>query len=71
METYTTVSGDTWDTIAKAVYKDEMKATHLMKAKENISLLDYQVFPAGITVYIPEIPTDSVYYDDLPDWRKD
>lgn len=32
METYTTVSGDTWDTIAKAAYKDEMKATHLMKA---------------------------------------
>ena len=71
METYTTVSGDTWDTIAKAVYKDEMKATHLMKAKENISLLDYQVFPAGITVHIPEIPTESVYDDDLPDWRKD
>lgn len=71
METYTTVSGDTWDTIARAVYKDEMKAAHLMKAKENISLLDYQVFPAGIIVCIPEIPTDSVYDDDLPDWRKD
>ena len=71
MGTYITVSGDTWDTIARAVYKDEMKASYLMKTKENMPLLDYQVFPAGVTVYVPEIPVDSVYDDDLPDWRKD
>ena len=69
--TYTTVSGDTWDTIARAAYGDEFKADHLMKERGNIALLDYQVFPAGITVLIPEITEKEAYEDNLPDWRKD
>lgn len=71
MKSYTTVSGDTWDTIARAAYGDELKAEHLMKERANIRLLDYQVFPAGIVVNIPEISDETAYSDDLPDWRKD
>lgn len=71
MVTYTTVSGDTWDRIAKVAYGDELKADHLMQDRENITLLDYQVFPSGVTVHIPEISEESSYEDDLPDWRKD
>lgn len=71
MKSYTTVSGDTWDTIARAAYGDELKAEHLMKERANIRLLDYQVFPAGIVVTVPEISDKTAYDDDLPDWRKD
>lgn len=71
MATYTTISGDTWDTIAKAVYGDEFKADRLMKERGNVTLLDIQVFPAGVTVIVPEISDQGADYDDLPDWRKD
>jgi len=71
MGTYSTVLGDTWDTIAKAAYGDELKADHLMQARENVTLLDYQVFPSGIIVHIPELSEIEMYDDDLPDWRKD
>lgn len=64
METYSTVSGDTWDMIAKAVYGEERYAALLMEA--NPKLLDYFVFPEGIILVIPEVPEESA---DMPDWR--
>jgi phage tail protein X len=71
MATYTTVSGDTWDMIARQAYGDELLAHHIMQDRENITLLDYQVFPTGIEVYIPDLSETQTYDDDLPDWRKD
>lgn len=68
---YTTISGDTWDTIAKAAYGDELKADILMQDRANITLLDYQVFPTGVKIHIPEITEEETYDYDLPDWRKD
>ena len=69
MDTITTVQGDTWDTIAKRVYGDERKAQELMEARENITLLDYQVFPGFVTVATPELPEEEAD-SDLPEWRK-
>lgn len=71
MATYTTISGDTWDVIAKKTYGDELKADRLMQQRENLPLLDYQVFPSGMEVYIPDISDEDAYEADLPDWRKD
>lgn len=71
METYTTVSGDTWDMIAKKIYGSELKADHLMQDRENITLLDYLVFPAGVIVHLPQITEVQSYQDDLPEWRKE
>lgn len=71
MDIYTTTQGDTWDLIAWKVYGDEQKAQHLMKERANIRLLDYQVFPAGIIVALPDLAEEDSYDDDLPDWRKD
>lgn len=71
MVTYTTVSGDTWDVIARAVYGDELKADHMMQERKNLPLLDYQVFPSGVTVYVPDLSEEELDDDDLPDWRKD
>ncbi len=74
MNTITTVMGDTWDTIALRAYGGEPRSLPrhtqvLMEARENIRLLDYQVFPTGIVVAVPDVDdTDSA--DDLPEWRK-
>ena len=70
MERVSTIQGDTWDTIAKRVYGDERKAQVLMEARENIRLLDIQIFPAGISIATPEITAETAVMDDLPDWRK-
>lgn len=71
MNTYTTISGDAWDQIARKVYGDELKADHLLKDRRNIDLLDYEIFPAGIVVAVPELAPEQQYADDLPDWRRD
>ena len=67
--TYTTQQGDTWDVIAKRVYDDERKAQVLMECRENIRLLDIEVFSAGVEVFIPEVQVQSET-SDLPDWRR-
>lgn len=71
MATYTTISGDTWDIIARKAYGDELKADRLMRERENLPLLDYQVFPSGVVVTIPDVSEEDAYEADLPDWRKD
>ena len=45
--TYQTIQGDTWDMIAKKVYGAEKHMDYLME--NNFPLLDYFIFPAGIT----------------------
>lgn len=69
MKTITTVQGDTWDTIAYRVYGSVLMAQDLMEARENIRLLDHQVFPAGIIVATPEV-AEQTATDDLPEWRR-
>lgn len=69
MDVIRTIQGDTWDTIAKRAYGDELKAQELMEARENVRLLDIQIFPAGIEVAVPELP-EKAAVQDLPDWRK-
>lgn len=67
MSTYTTIQGDTWDSIAYKAYGagNESQAGTLMQ--NNWDLLDYYVFPAGIVVQVPELETDT---SDLPPWRQ-
>lgn len=67
---YTTVQGDTWDSIAFKVYGDEFRAQQLLQAWENIELLEYQIFPAGIAVFCPVILEEDESLGDLPEWRR-
>lgn len=62
---YETVQGDTWDMIACKVYGDEKYAGFLME--ENRLLIDYLVFPGGVTLATPELPEEAD--EDLPIWR--
>lgn len=66
MQTYTTVSGDAWDIIAKKVYNNELLADRLMMA--NFHLLDTFIFSANVTVNVPELEEKTS--NSLPDWRK-
>lgn len=69
---YSTVSGDTWDRIALEVYGDAFLVDFLLKEPKNLPLLDYQVFPAGVKVYVPEITVSDVFEEaDMPAWRAD
>ena len=69
MKTITTVMGDTWDTIALRAYGNTMRTQELMEARENIRLLDIQVFPGGVVVATPEV-AGTYAIGDLPEWRK-
>lgn len=62
---YTTVSGDTWDVIAKKVYGDEYGAGFLMAS--NPYLLDTFKFSAGTEVSVPDFPEELD--GDLPPWK--
>ena len=66
-KTYTTISGDAWDTIAKKVYGDETKIGLLMAA--NFPLLDIFIFPAGTVLQVPELPEEE-QAEELPIWRR-
>ena len=63
--TYKTISGDTWDSIAKKCYGDEMAVTFLMQKNQKL-LFGYFVFPAGVKVIIEDLPEED---DGLPTWR--
>lgn len=65
---YTTVSGDTFDSIAKKLYGDELLCQKLMKA--NQPLLGYVVFPAQVEIEVPTVEAANRNYDKLPPWRK-
>lgn len=65
---YTTIQGDTWDTIAKKMYDDESKIGTLME--RNLDCLDTFIFDAGTDIYIPDVEEEE-YDETLPDWRDD
>ena len=62
---YRTVSGDTWDSIAKAVYGSELYADRLMEA--NPKLLEIYQFPAGVDLVTPVL--EEVRDGMLPPWK--
>lgn len=70
MDTIITIQVDTWDTIARRAYGDEKAAQALMEARENIRLLDYQIFPGGVHVAVPVLPEETQQDSGLPEWRR-
>ena len=67
--TYTTVSGQTWDQIAYEVYGEERHCSYLMDA--NRDKLDYFVFPDGIILIVPDKDelNQVTVSTDYPAWR--
>ena len=66
MAIYSTIQGDTWDTISYRAYNDEAYVAELVAA--NPDLADTVIFSGGVMVVIPIIaaPADT---SNLPPWR--
>lgn len=68
MNTYQTVQGDMWDSIAKQAYGTETAMDQLMRA--NPDLLQVAVFGAGEIVLLPHISAQEAASTAVPPWRK-
>lgn len=68
MTTYTTSSGDMWDSISFKVYGTSDYAGKLMAY--NSDYVDQYVFPAGIELRVPDIEGTEELLDMLPPWRR-
>ena len=68
MNTYQTVQGDMWDSIAKQAYGTETTMDQLMRA--NPALLQVAVFGAGEIVLLPQISAQEAASTAVPPWRK-
>ena len=64
-DTYKTIQGDMWDSIARKVYGNEKYMAELLKANEEYR--EIAVFPQGILLTCPDIPKASSAL--LPPWR--
>ena len=59
------------DTMAKNRLNMKMQAAIVaMEARENIRLLDYQIFPGGVHVAVPVLPEETQQDSGLPEWRR-
>lgn len=69
-KTYVTSQGDLFDSIAKKELGDEHYA-HLLIEK-NYAYRNTLIFPAGITLELPEILEDdsAVLNESLPPWKR-
>lgn len=66
--TYTTVQGDTWDSISLNQYGSELFTAKLVAA--NINHRAVLIFGAGTVLSIPEIEETQLETSDLPPWRR-
>lgn len=64
--TYKTISGDMWDTVAYKVMGSEKHTDALMKA--NVEHAHTVVFPAGVVLTIPEV--EAEISAELPPWKR-
>lgn len=67
MRTYTTKQGDTWDSIAYTQLGSGSHTDKLMSL--NMDKVDYFIFPAGVTVNIPEVDENTAS-STLPPWKR-
>lgn len=66
MATYTTKSGDMWDSIAYSMLGSADYTDQLMQA--NLQYRELYIFPSGVVLELPVVePTIS---DKLPPWKQ-
>lgn len=65
-KTYTTVQGDMWDSIAHSQLGDAAYIDKLINL--NLEYREYYIFPAGITLTLPDISEEVSAT--LPPWKR-
>lgn len=68
MKTYTTVQGDMWDSIAYTQLGDVSYTDKLMNL--NPQYRGYFIFPAGITLNLPDAVAASASDSATPPWKR-
>lgn len=69
MKTYTTLSLDTWDVIAKKLYGTEVLMDRLIRA--NLEHRKTVFFSAGVVLKVPDVDTGSAELaENLPPWKR-
>ncbi|MGD9567518.1 MAG: tail protein X [Sedimentibacter sp.] len=66
-KTYTTVQGDMWDSIAYSQLGDTAHTDKLINM--NQQYIDYYIFPAGITIILPDLAVEDVS-NMMPPWKQ-
>ena len=66
MRTYITGQGDMWDSIAHLQLGDVAYTDKLMNL--NMAYRNYYIFPAGITLLLPDLAEDQP--NNLPPWKQ-
>lgn len=65
--TYTTVQGDTWDSIAYRLWGEERHMDSILACNPEYS--DVLVFPAGMSLCLPDTSTVKITKtSELPPW---
>lgn len=67
MTTYITRQGDMWDLISFRLCGTSEQVTPLMQA--NLEYADVFIFPAGVTLNVPEL-NSVVDYSAIPPWKR-
>ncbi|MCE5199907.1 MAG: tail protein X [Armatimonadota bacterium] len=65
-DTYTTIQGDMWDSVAYKLYGDELKMTELIAA--NPQYATTVVFSAGVVLKVPQISALTSVI--VPPWKQ-
>lgn len=66
--TYRTEQGDTWDIISLKNYGSEKYIDVLMD--QNYQHINQFIFPAGVVLIVPDLPTSAVNNQNLPPWKR-
>lgn len=66
LNSYITILGDTWDSIAYKVWGNEMNMDSLIM--ENLEHKDTYIFSAGVKLTLPEISLEVS--KSLPPWKQ-
>lgn len=66
MQTYSTIQGDMWDSIAYKLYGTEYAINALINANQQYK--DIVIFPAGITLNVPVY--EAPITNNLPPWER-
>ena len=66
MATYTTISGDMWDSVAYKTLGSADYADKLMQA--NLQYRELYIFPSGVVLELPVIETSVS--EKLPPWKR-
>ncbi|KEO84754.1 tail protein X [Tumebacillus flagellatus] len=63
---YTSIQGDTWDSISYKLYGTEKHMTVLMEA--NPSIMSTVIFGAGVAITAPDVGQQTT--TNLPPWKR-